>query len=258
MQHDTTSGTELPRPEPRAGHVIWFPPGATWMNRDKPRPFVAAATPDVPRTATLAYGSTQQSEEVSGARCVRVAPQRHGINRNGLREHTLFYPGILLREDYAFLPAPAGTLGKSMGPFRSALRAALGIGTGSCLTAGAPAGSRRGQIVELRRSLARDVRTRYAIVLTEPGYSRARHYDVILPLLVGDGRLASDTILRVAQREWFEVFGHRPRSVLLPIPVVQSTWYEADIIGETPHVVDDETLTDIDVALRSFFSLPYD
>jgi hypothetical protein len=154
------------------------------------------------------------------------------------------------------VPAHAGwNAGKSLASFRSALQTALGIGKGSCATAGAPAGSRRGRIVELKRSLARDVRTRYSAILTEPDYSRARHYDVILPLLPGDGRVAAEAVLRVTQREWFAVFGHRPRSVLLPIPVVQSAWHATDIVRETPYVLDDDTLLDVDAALRHFFSL---
>jgi hypothetical protein len=175
------------------------------------------------------------------------------VSRNGLASQTFFYPGILLRQEYEALPPHAGTLGKSVERLRSAIRIALGIGQGSCTSAGAAAGSRRGRIVELQPDLAHNLQTRHAVVLTD--YSRARHYDVILPLLRGDGRVGTDDVFRVWQREWFAAFPDPPRSVLLPIPVVQSTWFRADIVRESPYVVDEQTLADIDRALCRFFAL---
>lgn len=68
--------------------------GATWLNRDKPRPFAVAAT--LTNNVTLVYGSTQRTERHSEAACIEVAPRPADVNRNGLRVPTLFYPGTLV------------------------------------------------------------------------------------------------------------------------------------------------------------------
>ncbi len=190
----------------RAGQVIWLPRGASWLNRDKARPYVLAAAPGVVRTGTLAYGSTAEVEQVLGAACSVVAPRRNGVNRNGLTAPTHFDPGILLRRDANALPERAGTLGKSMDAFWWALRSALGIGQGSCLDTDAPAGSRRGRIVELERTLARDMRTRFAVLLTEAAYSRRDNYHLILPLMPGDGQSAAEGLLRISRGDWISLF----------------------------------------------------
>lgn len=51
------------------------------------------------------------------------------------------------------------------------------------------------------------------------------------------------------------VFDKRLQSVLLPIPVIQSVWYDAGIIRETDFVVDPSTIAEIDRRLCDFFAL---
>ncbi len=240
----------------RPGQVLWLPRGGSWLNHDKARPFVLAAAPPALRNATLAYGSTRKTEGSLGAPSIQVAPQREGLNRNGLWVTTHFYPGILLRLKFEFLPHPAGTLGKSIESFRSCLRRALGIDQGSCHEPGAPAGSRRGRIVELKPELARDVRARFAVLLTEAGYSSRKHYQIILPIVAGDGKGIAESILRIYDRDWMAVFRTRPTSVLLPISAVQSAWYAAAVLRETPFVMDSSSLAEIDRRLCDYFSLP--
>src|SRR5687768_11310594 len=91
----------------RPGHLFWMPAGFTWLNRDKPRPF-ALATPCLTEAlGTLVYGSTQETEKSAGGACVEVAPVRQGLNRNGLRTNTYFYPGTLLPIEHEGLPSPS-------------------------------------------------------------------------------------------------------------------------------------------------------
>jgi hypothetical protein len=253
--HVSTPGQRI-LDEFRPGHVFWFPPGMTWMNRDKPRPF-ALTTPCAPGIrGTLVYGSTQQTERKAGAACIQVAARRAGINRNGLWSPTCFYPGVLIRMAHAELPAHAGSLGRSLEALRAALRSALGIGQGSCLGLAAPAHSRRGRIVELQAALARDLRTPYATLLTEHWYSRAKNYHIIVPLFPAEGRQADDRILRLSSREWLAVFPQPTGTALLPVHVVQSIWYPDDVLRETEYVLDDESLSEIDQRLCAYFSLP--
>jgi hypothetical protein len=239
----------------RPGQVLWLPRGDSWLNRDKARPFAVVAAPSTLRNATLAYGSTRAAEKSLGAPCIEVAPQREGVNRNGLWATTHFCPGILLRKDAGTLPPPAGTLGRSTDSLKACLRRALGIDQGSCLGPDAPAGSRRGRIVELRPPLSRDARARFAVLLTDAEYSRRKNYHVILPMVPGDGKAAGESVLRISEGEWMSVFHPRPASVLMPISAVQSAWYPAAILRETGEILDGSALSEIDRLLCDFFAL---
>lgn len=178
------------------------------------------------------------------------------MNRNGLTATTLFYPGLLLRRPYEALPDSTGSLGNLLDGFRSVLCDALGIGRGSCLRADAPAGSRRGRIVALDPSAASYLQTPLAALLTQPEYSCAKRYHVILPIRPGMRLVGNENILRMVEKPWFAAFRQPVDSVQLPVQVVQSVWYEARIAGETDHVLDEESLAEIDRALCRYFSLP--
>lgn len=246
----TTSGSSRP------GHVVWIPRGSTWLTREKSRPFavVAPCGPEV--QGTLVYGSTQETERRSGAAAIAVAPVREGINRNGLHVRTCFYPGTLLLLEQEDLPSPAGFLGRPLADLRNALRNALGIGRGSCLSPGAPAGSRRGRIVELKSQIAHALRARFAVLLTEPRYSRATNYHLILPVYPGAAGDTHELDLQISGRDWLAVFPGAMRTALLPVPVTQSVWYAHDVARETEFVVDEDTLAQIDRRLCAYFSLP--
>ena len=181
---------------------------------------------------------------------------RAGLNRNGLRLRTYFYPGVLLPIEHEYLPPPSGFLGKSLNGLRAALRVALGIGRGSCLRSIAPADSRRGRVVQLAGDLARDIQADHAIILTEPAYSAARNYQIILPIFTSFRREISAHDLLVAPRPWFEVFPTPMDHVLLPIPATHSVWHGEAIERETEYVVDEDTLAEIDGRLCDYFSLP--
>ena len=237
----------------KPGHLFWMPAGATWLNRDKPRPFVLASQSG--ELATLVYGSTQETEKSAGAACVEVAPVLHGLNRNALRTRTRFYPGTLLPALLQRLPPPSGFLGRSLGELRVALRLALGIGRGSCLDPYAPAGSCRGRLVYLAAALARGLGASTAIVLTEPAYSAQRNYQIILPVFAGFNREIDRFDLLLSGRDWLQGVPGATGRVLLPLPITQSVWHADDIARETEYVVDDETLREIDRRLCDYFSL---
>ncbi len=239
----------------RPGHLVWMPAGATWLNQAKPRPFVLATRCGPAGFGTVVYGSTQQAEKDAGAAWIRVPPVRKGVNRNGLRAETFFYPGTLLPIEHDDLPVHAGFLGKSLDELRAALRTALGIGQGSCLDSRAPAGSRRGRIVELSAALAQEIRAEHAVVLTEPRYSRQEHYHIILPFYPRIGGVAGDHKIFVPAGKWPMAIASEA-GVVLPIPATHSVWYADDIVRETEYVLDDDTLARIDRALCRYFSLP--
>jgi hypothetical protein len=239
----------------KPGHLFWMPAGSTWMNQDKPRPFALATPCSARELGTLVYGSTQETEKSEGAAFFAVAPARAGLSRNRLWRRTYFYPGALLPIPHEELPPHSGFLGRSLHDLRASLRGALGIGRGSCLASSAPRGSCRGRVVVLRSRLARDIRTAFAVVLTEPGYSARRNYQIILPIFAAFGRETADRDLLVSSRNWLDVFSNPVDRALLPIPTVHSVWHRDDIARETEYVVDDETLREIDHRLCDYFSL---
>ena len=75
-----------------------------------------------------------------------------------------------------------GRIIDEMPDIRRELHRALGLGTGTSAT-GPAAGSFRGHVAELSRALAAEMDTRFAVIVTDPGYSLARRYQLILPLL---------------------------------------------------------------------------
>jgi hypothetical protein len=233
-----------------------MPAGATWLNQDKPRPFALAARSSPGALATLVYGSTQETEKRSGAATIAISPIREGLNRNGLRAKTYFYPGTLLPVQHEDLPPHAGFLGKSLDALRAALRIALGIGQGSCRGSRALAGSRRGRIVVLSAALAREIHTAVAVVLTEPRYSREKCYQIILPVYSGPPEEAGEHQVVISSAPWLAELFTPNGGVTLPIPATHSVWYADDIARETEHVLDERTLADIDRRLCAYFSLP--
>lgn len=233
-----------------------MPAGSTWLNRDKARPFALATASAPGALGTLLYGSTQQTEKVHGAAAVEVAPIHTGLNRNGLLRRTFFYPGALIPLTHERLPPHAGFLGRSLPELRMALRTALGIGRGSCADSRAPAGSCRGRVVAIRAAMARHLGAPFAVVLTEPGYSASRSYQIILPVFSEFSRTPGPYDLVLSAGDWPGVLPAPAGRVLLPIPLVQSVWHAGHILRETRYVVDDGTLAEIDRRLCDYFSLP--
>ena len=242
-------------PDHHPGDIVWLPPNASWLNAEKSRPFaVAQAHPDF-AAATLAFGSTRETEKVFGAAWCRVTPSGTGINRNGLGAPTLFYPGALLRLEKEDVPVRSGRIDPSRSGLRRALRAALGIGAGPCAASRNVSDSRRGRIVRVGVQVAEELGTSWAIILTEPAYSRAARYQVIVPVRRGDGFRAGASVLRVSGRDWLRVLDPALQTGLIVIPLTQSVWHRDDIAAETESVVDAVTLAEIDERLCAFFSL---
>lgn len=103
--------------------------------------------------------------------------------------------------------------------------------------------------------LASVLRTRYVAVMTEHHYSRRRRYDVLVPLIPRDGISAASSVLVEENHEWLAALDPPVGRVLVPVQVVQSTWYADDVVRETRHVLDDETLREIDQHLCALFGL---
>jgi hypothetical protein len=239
----------------RAGHVFFLPRGATWLNHDKPRPFVLATTSSLMELGIFVYGSTRRTEMASAAACVEVKPAPFGVNANGLRAPTFFYPGLMLHLEYYRLPAHVGGLGARLPAFRAAVEQALGLGTGTCDHPAAPRGSLRGRIVILHPDVAAEVLTPFAALLTEHVYSREKRYQLMVPLVRGDEVVALPGVPRVHDKPWFATFNRRTTSVLLAASMIQSVWHGDAIVGETGWVIDSASLSVLEDDLRVLFGI---
>jgi len=239
----------------RAGYVFLLPKGATWLNRDKPRPFALATDSSPTQLGVFVYGSTRRTELLSAAACVEVMPLSSGVNANRLHAPTFFYPGLMLQIEYPFVPPHLGVLGTKLREFRAALAYALGLGTGTCAHPSAPTGSRRGRIIVLQPAAAARLQTRFAVVLTEHAYSCEKRYQLVVPILRGDGLLTEASILRVPRQHWFGIFPEPTSTALLAPPVIQSVWHLDDIAAETPFVIDAATLDALEERLCAMFGI---
>ncbi|HET7464765.1 MAG TPA: hypothetical protein VFJ82_26215 [Longimicrobium sp.] len=239
----------------RPGHIFMLQPGATWLNQDKPRPYVLVTPCDLARRGTLVYGSTRQTERAAAASSIEVAPRALGVNANGLLARTFFYPGVLFPTRYDALPPHIGNLGTAMEALRHALAYALGIGSGTCLSPDAPARSRRGRIVLLDPVFESAFDTRFAVVLTQHQYSSEQRYQAIVPILRGDGAVVASNIVRVQRQPWLSIFPKPTASALLVAPVIQSVWHPEHIAAETQFVVDEGSLHALEERLCAMLAI---
>lgn len=157
--------------------------------------------------------------------------------------------------EYPLLPAHTGNLAGVLRDLRQALRNALGIGSGTCLHPAAPARSRRGRIVLLDARFTSAFHTRYAVVLTEHRYSCSKRYQVVVPIVRGDGVQEGPNVVRVERQDWFAIFPDRASTALLVAPVVQSVWHDEDIVDETPFVIDSASLELLEGRLCAMFGI---
>ncbi|HET7232602.1 MAG TPA: hypothetical protein VFJ16_21510 [Longimicrobium sp.] len=239
-----------------AGHIFRLPKGATWLNRDKPRPFVLSTDCTPSQLGTMVYGTTQETERLFAAGCIEVAPMRAGLNANGLSELTRFFPGILYPVERPQIKSILGYIGRRLPDLRAELRHSLGIGSGTCITSGVPAGSWRGRIVRLHDHVERDLRTPFAVLLTEHTYSREKRYQAIVPIYPGGTLRSNGSVLIVEHKPWMNLFSKPETTAAIPVQLIQSVWYPTDIAGETPHVIDDASLRVVEGELCARFSLP--
>jgi hypothetical protein len=100
------------------------------------------------------------------------------------------------------------------------------------------------------------VRSSLAVILTEPAYSRERRYQIIVPVLPEPRGQPGWYDLAVSERTWFHAFNRPVKSALIPTSLTVSIWHPQAIARETAHVIDDDTLAEIDRRLCDYFSLP--
>lgn len=257
-----------------AGWIFILEPYSTVLDDPDWHPYLllTECLPGGPH-GVLAYGSGQDTEARQGAPCATIQPRIGGRNDNALEKPTRFYPAVLVQQAHDELPRPTETVWRQGRPRHRAARVpdtefqsvkaliapSLGLGTGTAMQPGAARGSWRGRIVALSDEYHADTGVRFAVVLTAHHYSAAEHYQVLIPIVSGDGKQAPSSVVRATGQPWIHVLGPHVESALLVVPALESVWHHAHIRPdqEQPPLVhvDRQTLEQVEAQITRFFAI---
>lgn len=207
---------------------VWFLPPESRVGGDIKwrRHVLLLSCEDDEDVATLAYASTSDVEAVFGGSSVLVDPTRSP--RCGFSAPTYVAPCRLVVAASEDLERLAGRLSRDMAALRRALRRALGIGRGQ--------ESLRGRIVELGEELTAKAGFRVGVIVTEPAYSLARRFQLIVPLLDAAEYLPKPGDVIVTGEKWLD----HTRIGILAVDLVQTAYHPTEV-ARTPGRVVDET-----------------
>ncbi len=237
----------------RAGNIYYLPPGLVLRDPDQHPYVLLRDVDDDEEDAVVAYGSRRPTEANAGAPSVPIRPQRTGINANGLRDPTYFYPGILDQLTVDDLPRQrAGHVTPHLSALRQALSRTLGIGTGPAGSSRTPARSRRGHLVPWALPGA----TGWGIIVTAHAYSAAQSWQTLVPVVpVAEEQPASASVIVRRGEAWAHAVTPTATVAVLPTAVF-AVWERREIAGPGPGVVPADLLTQVDAILVDYFSLP--
>jgi hypothetical protein len=171
---------------PQPGEVFYLPREAREVHDKGDRPHVLLSLHgDVSEVVTLAYGSTRSTDAAGGGGHVLVDPAATSCRGSGLSHPTYVYTSRLVSYAAGALGPSSGRIIGELPAILSSLTRALGLGSGVTAEANVRSSNRRGRIVELAPDLAEDWDVRYAVVVTEPQYSRTGYQQTVVPLLDG-------------------------------------------------------------------------
>ena len=190
---------------------------------------------------TLAYASTSNIESAFGGASVLVDPG--ASPRCGFSARTYVMPCRLVSVASEDMDRKTGRLSHEMVPLRRMLRSALGIGCGR--------GRLRGCIAELGEELAAEAGFGMGMIITEPGYSLARRYQLILPLLDATEYAAKPGDVVVSGQPWLAEL----EAGIFAVELIQSAFHPTEVARTLGRMVDEETIARVDQALVQMFRL---
>lgn len=164
----------------RPGEVFYLPSEAVASpaKGDRPHLLLSRVSRET-EVVTFAYASTRDTDAVRGAEHVRVAPSRG----TSLAYPTYIYPSRLVSYPLSAVGPSAGRIVRELPAIRASLWRALGIGEGVTAEGNVLGSNRRGRLVALAPELAAEWDVRYAVVMTEPRYSRTGYQQTVVPVL---------------------------------------------------------------------------
>lgn len=243
---------------PNSGQVYVLPPARDDEGDSKSRPHVVLRDcEDSANSITLAYASTQPTEAHHGAQNVLVNPAATSYSRSGFRHPTYVYPARLIAIDPDDLGEPEGRVIDEMPPIRMALRKALGLGTGTSVGNGPAAGSWRGRLAVMHEPLAEELGTHFGVILTEPAYSIAERYQIVVPILSGEDFEIGEYDVPVGSEttKWLVQVGGKYAASFLWVDAVFSIFQAREMSSYTKLCLDEETLRNLEQSMERFLQL---
>lgn len=242
----------------RLASIYRLPPGVTSLDDPGWHYHVLMRECDRGAIATLAWGSSQNTQANAGAAHHIVKPHGVGIRANHLKLDTYFYGGILVLCPEPELTKRTGTAIDHLTALRRCLHQSLGIGTGVGNASGVK-GSRRGQIVATQPSpFIQEMPFTRAVVLTQHKYSAEGQYQIIVPIVPGGvGVEVGLHVVRRAEQAWIpSSLGAEVDEALFPATLAQSVWQSDSIDARVkPEWIDDYALKRVEEELCAYFRL---
>ena len=241
----------------KAGEVYQVDPVATHTTDQKHRRYVLLHDCNGESgIATLAYTSTKDTERSRGAEAVVVHGSWMGIRNCGFSRRALVYTSRLIPIERHYLAASTGDTGHCWTTIQESLGRSLGLGKGTA--AEGAKGSLRGTLVQVIAPIALMIHTSYGVLVTEPEYSKVRHYQILVPLYPDPSRLRSGDLV-IEGESWMReirLSGGKGASKLLAEPrLALSIFYKTEVSRPLPGVVDSVSLSAIESGLRKHFGL---
>jgi len=203
-------------------------------------------------TSVLAYATTSPVEVGRGAAAHLLDPVRGPDRYSGFIQPTYIAAYRLVPALGWQMREKVGTVVAAMPAVRKQLRRAIGLGNSS---SGGVTGSLRGFIAELASDVAEECGARWAVIVTEPAYSRVRRYQLVLPLLNASEYEEEAADVRVAGKGWIRHLSGEWGVFLLSPKYIQTAFHERELDRVLPLVIDHDTVERIEHALTRFLDL---
>jgi len=245
---------------PKIGELYLLPPEPDQEGDKDHRPhMVLSRVMTSSATVTLAYCSSQATEADLGAQAILVEPSAPAFAATGLNRPTYIYPSRLVviePEELTQYPRIGKLEGTLLGALRgSALPRAIGYLAGTCRDPGLAAGSLRGAVLQFSPTGRDRVGSGYAVVVTDPVFSRQHESLNVIPVLDADETTSQYPDLTFENRDWIAPLGGIKRALVFT-RLVQAIRVKPDVSRLLPPHADAETMREIDLAMRSIFLTP--
>jgi hypothetical protein len=239
----------------RSPGEVWYLPPESREGGDRKgrRHLLLTACRDHDDVGVLSYASTSAIEGAFGGGSFLLDPHSGAYRQTGFDRPTYITPCRLVSALSHDMVRMMGRVIDEMPHIRLVLHHALGLGTGTA-DSGRAFGSFRGRVAVLSDSLAREIDCRFAIIVTEPVYSLAERYQLILPILNGEEYESEDGDVLVGHAPWLDQV-QLGSGAILPTRLIQSAFHPSDLAHTLPICVDEATISRIDSALVELFGL---
>lgn len=207
--------------------------------------------------ASFAFASTQMTEARYGAQNVLINPAATTYSGSGFSQPTYVYPSRIVAVNPEDLGEPVGRVIDEMPAIRSALRRAIGLGTGTSMSDGAASGSHRGHFLVLSDELSAELEASLAVILTEPTYSNQERFQIVVPVLseqeyeIGD----LDVPIQAGTSQWLMQVDKKYEKSFFWTEAVFSLFHHREVRQYSKLAVDEGTLRELERSLEIYFQI---